>query len=114
MANKTDRFEKFTLSLSTWLNRIAGAGLVAMLVLIIADIIAAKVFKWPIPGGIEIVGFLGVIIIAFAIAHTQVLRGHIEVEFLLTRFPKTAQKIITIIIYLFGMILFGLDRKSVV
>ena len=108
MASKTDRFEKFTTSLSKWLNWIAGAGLVAMLALIIADIIAAKVFKWPIPGGIEIVGFLGVIIIAFAIAHTQVLRGHIEVEFLVTRFPKAAQKVISIIIYLFGMTLFGL------
>ena len=79
----------------------------AMLILIVADIIAAKLFKWPIPGGIEIVGFLGVIVIAFSIAQTQVLRGHIEVELLVTRLPKTAQRVITTIVYSFGMVLFA-------
>jgi len=82
--------------------------MVAMLALIVADIIAAKVFKWPIPGGIEMVSFLGVIVIAFAIAHTQVLRGHIEVEFLTMRLSQKAQKVIAIIVYLLSMALFVL------
>ena len=107
MPGKIARFEKFAYSLSKWLNWIAGAGLVAMLALIAADIIAAKAFKWPIPGGIEMVGFLGVIVIAFSMAHTQVLRGHIEVEFLVTRLPKKAQKVIAGIVCLFGMALFA-------
>ena len=81
--------------------------MVAMLALIIADIISAKAFKWPIPGGIELVGFLGVVIIAFSIAHTQVLHGHIEVEFLTTRLSQKAQKVIACITYLFGMVLFA-------
>ena len=108
MASKTDNFERIVHSLSNWLNWIAGVGLVAMLVLIVADVIAAKLFEWPIPGGIEVVGFLGVIVIAFSIAHTQVLRGHIEVEFLVTRLPQAAQQIIASIVYVFGMVLFAL------
>ena len=107
MSGKIASFEKFARTLSNWLNWIAGAGLVAMLSLIVADIVAAKAFKWPIPGGIEMVGFLGVIVIAFSIAHTQVLHGHIEVEFVTTRLPKLAQKIIACIVYLFGTALFA-------
>ncbi len=80
----------------------------AMLALIVANIIAANAFKWPIPGGIEMVGFLGVIVIAFSIAQTQVLRGHIEVELLTTRLPKPAQKVIASIVYFFGMALFAM------
>jgi len=108
MSSKIDKFERFVHSLSNWLNWVAGAALVVMLALIVADIIGAKLFKWPIPGGIEMVGFLGVVVIAFAIAHTQVMRGHIEVEFLTTRLPKTAQKIVAGFVYLLGMALFAL------
>lgn len=106
MPSKIDSLEKFAGSLSNWLNWIAGAGLVVMSVLVVADIIAAKSFKWPIPGGIEIVGFLGVIVVAFSIAQTQVLHRHIEVEFLVARLPKTPRKAIGSIVYLFGMVLF--------
>jgi len=108
MSGKIDRFERFVNSLGNWLNWVAGAALVTMLALIVADIIGAKLFKWPIPGGIEMVGFLGVIVIAFAIAHTQVLRGHIEVEFLVMRLPQTAQKVIAGVVYFLGMALFAL------
>ena len=108
MPSKIDSLEKFAYCLSNWLNWIAGAGLVAMLVLVVADVIAAKSFKWPIPGGIEMVGFLGVVVVAFSVAQTQVLRGHIEVAFLVARFPRAAQKAIGSIVYAFGMVLFAL------
>jgi TRAP-type C4-dicarboxylate transport system permease small subunit len=106
MSGKIVSFGKLARTLSNWLNGIAGAGMVAMLALIVADIIAANALKWPIPGGIEMVGFLGVVVIAFSIAHTQVLHGHIEVEFVTARLSKTAQKVIACIVYLFGMTLF--------
>jgi len=108
MPSKIDSLEKFAYCLSNWLNWIAGAGLVAMLVLVVADVIAAKSFKWPIPGGIEMVGFLGVVVVAFSVAQTQVLRGHIEVAFLVARFPRAARKAIGSIVYAFGMVLFAL------
>jgi len=107
MPSKVDSLENFARRLSNWLNWIAGAGLVAMLVLVAADIVAAKSFKWPIPGGMEMVGFLGVVIVAFSIAETQVLRGHIEVEFLVARLPGAARKAIGTIVYGFGMVLFA-------
>ena len=108
MSGKLDKLEKFARSLSNYLNWVAGIGLVGMLALIVADIIGAKIFKWPIPGGIEVVGFLGVVVIAFAIAQTQILRGHIEVEFLVLRFPVKVQKLISSIVSFLSLALFAI------
>jgi TRAP-type C4-dicarboxylate transport system permease small subunit len=101
-----DMFEKIVNMVSYWLNWVAGAGLVAMLALITSDIIGNKVFKSPVPGAIEFVGFFGVIVIACAIAHTQVMNGHIEVEFLVRRLSKKAQNIVTCIVSILGIALF--------
>ena len=108
MSGKIDRLEKFANSSSNWLNWVAGAGLVGMLSLTMADIIGIKLFSWPIPGGIEIVAFLGVVVTAFAIAYTQVLRGHIKVEFVVMRLPKRVQGGIAALVSLLGLALFAL------
>lgn len=104
---KLEKFEKIVKLASSWFNWLAGAGLVAMLVLIAADIIGNKVFKSPVPGAIEFVGFLGVIAIAGAIAHTQVLGGHIEVEFLVRRLSKKAQNVVISVVTFLGIVLFA-------
>jgi len=108
MSGKIERWEKFANSSSNWLNWVAGAGLVVMVSLIMADIIGIKFFKWPIPGAIEMVGFLGVVVTAFAIAYTQILRWHIQVEFFVMRLPRRAQASITALVSLLGIALFAL------
>lgn len=85
---------------------IAGFALALMVVIVVADICGNKFFKTPVPGGIELVSLLSVIAIAFAIARTQLEHGHIEVEMLVTKFPKTVQKVISVIVYLFCITLF--------
>jgi TRAP-type C4-dicarboxylate transport system permease small subunit len=102
------RFERIINSLSKWLNWVAGIGLVLMLLVIVVDIIGAKLFKSPLPGTVDIVGLLSVVVIAFAIAQTQVVHGHIEVEFFVMRIPEKARNIIAGIIYSLGMLLFAL------
>jgi len=82
--------------------------LVAMLALTVADIIGIKFFKSPIPGAIEIVGFLGVVVAAFAIAYTYILRGHIRVEFFVMQMPQRVQAAINAFVSLIGIGLFGL------
>ena len=106
MSEKIARLEKIANASSRWVNWVAGVGLLAMLGLTVADVIGIKLFKWPIPGAIEMVGFLGVLVVAFAIAHTQVLRGHIHVEFLTMRLPKRAQAGIAAFVSLLGLVLF--------
>jgi TRAP-type C4-dicarboxylate transport system permease small subunit len=106
--NAFNKFEKYVVLLSKWFNVVAGIALVGMLVLVTADIIANKAFKSPIPGGIEFVSFMAVVAIAFAIAQTQLTRGHIEVEFIAARLPLLPQKVIGTVVNIFVMVLFGL------
>ena len=106
--NAFNKYEKFVIQLSKWFNVVAGIAMVSMLVLVTADIIANKAFKSPIPGGIEFVSFLAVAAIAFAIAQTQLVRGHIEVEFIAARLPSLAQKIIGTLVNIFLIVLFFL------
>lgn len=108
MPGKIDRVEEFAVSFSRWLNWVAGAGLVAMLALTVGDIIGIKLFNQPIPGGIEFVAFSGVVVIGFAIAYTQVLRGHIRVEFAVMHLPQRAQAIIAAFVWLLSLALFVL------
>jgi TRAP-type C4-dicarboxylate transport system permease small subunit len=108
MRNTIESLERITHFFSRWLNWVAGIGLVGMLGLTVADIIGIKLLKNPIPGAIEIVALLGVVVTAFAIAYTYVLRGHIQVEFFVMRLPVRAQTIIASFITLLGLILFAL------
>lgn len=114
MSGKIDRLEKFANSSSNWLNWVAGIGLVGMLCLTVADIIGIKLaqlgvpFFRPIPGGIEVVAFLGVVVTGFAIAYTQILRGHIQVEFVVMRLPQRMQAAIASFVWLLSLGLFAL------
>jgi len=93
--------------LSYWFNWIAGGGLVVMMLLTCADVIMRSSGR-PIPGTFEIVGFLGVIVVAFAIAYTQILRGHVAIDYLVARLPRRSQYIVKSITYLLSTGLFAL------
>ena len=101
-----ERLERIANSTSSLFNWVAGAGLVAMVALAVADIIGIKFFKSPIKGGIEIVAFLGVVVAAFAMAYTYVVKGHIRIDFVTMRLPQRAQDIISAFTALLGIALF--------
>lgn len=88
-------------------NWVAAAALVIMMVLTCADVIL-RFFRHPIPGTYEMVGLLGAIVVSFSLAHTSVMRGHISVELIVQKLPKTAQIVIDGINSLLGTALFGL------
>ena len=49
--------------------------MVAMLAITVADVLGGKLLKSPIPGGIEMVGFLGVVVKTFK--QTPLLKGEL-------------------------------------
>ena len=108
MSSKIDRCEELAGSISKWLNWFGGVGLVAMLGIMVADIIGVKLFKWPVPGAPEIISFMGVVVVAFAIAYTLFVRGHIQVEFFVMRLPQRGQAILNALVSLLGLGLFAL------
>ena len=103
-----ERLEKWAIIISNWLSWVGGVGVVAMLALTVADIIGVKIFNTPVPGSIEIVAFLGVVITAFGMAYTQAQHGNIQVEFFVTRLPPRISAACGVFISLLGIILFAL------
>jgi len=86
LAKGIDRF-------SARLNEVSAAAVVFIMLLTCADVVL-RAFDRPIPGTYELVGYFGVVIVAFALAWTSVERGHIAVELLVDRLPRRAQALI--------------------
>lgn len=103
-----DRLDKYAKIFSRWVSWVAGLGVVAMLALTVADVIGIKIFKSPVPGAIEIVAFLGIVITAFSIAHTQSQKSHIQVEFFVMRLPARLRAGVAAFTSLLSIILFAL------
>lgn len=101
MATFDDRIAKF----STLLNVFAGACLVGMMALICCDVVM-RMFRHPILGVYEIVGFLGTAVASLATAYTTVKRGHVSVSLIVMHLPREVQFIVSFITHLLSLILF--------
>lgn len=115
LSERFQRWQRGAAALSDWASWLAGAGLTAMLVLSVADIVCVQLFSRPIPGAIEIIGFLGVVVAGFAISHTYLEGQHVRVSFFVSRLPERLQTVVTGFVSLLGTILFlALAWQSVV
>jgi TRAP-type C4-dicarboxylate transport system permease small subunit len=83
-------------------------GLMGMCVLIVADVIGIKILSRPIPGGIEYVSFVSVIMIAFCVPYAQVKHAHIAVDFIIDSFPRRIRLVVNILTVLLSVVLFAL------
>ena len=86
-------FEEVIRSLSRWLNYIASGAVVVMMALVVIDIIARDVGA-PIICVYEVVGYLGAMVISFALLYTTVNHSNICISFLVQRFSPRTQAII--------------------
>lgn len=103
-----DKFEKFNQRISGWFEWIGVAGLLAMMLVTLIDVVGAKLFNTPLLGAIDWVQIFQGVAIAFACAMTLIVGRHVKVEFLVTRLPNRAQAIIESIALLLGLGLFVL------
>lgn len=88
-------------------NIFACAAVIAMMLLSTADV-ALRIFGKPIPGTYELVGFLGTIVVSFALAFTSMEKGHIAVEILVERLPQRTQFAIETFTNFVSSLVFGL------
>ena len=72
---------------------IGGFFLVAMVLLICANILSRNVWV-PIKGTFELMGFFGAIVTAFALGYTQENKGHIAVDVLINTFSARTRKLL--------------------
>ncbi|MFW6138993.1 MAG: TRAP transporter small permease [Spirochaetota bacterium] len=85
---------------------ISAVSVVSMMLLTCADVIL-RLFRRPIPGTYELVGFLGAMFVSFSLAYTSVMRFHISVEFLYRKLAAGTRKIVEVINSTVPGILFG-------
>ncbi|MEW6668741.1 MAG: TRAP transporter small permease [Thermodesulfobacteriota bacterium] len=86
-------FDRTVRLLSRFCDQIAQVGLVAMFLLICINILLRRLWK-PIFGAYDYTCFLSAIVVAFAMAHCAVQRGHTQVDLFVARFSQRSQGII--------------------
>ena len=86
----------------------AAMAIVAVMIIVCVNVLARSIFGIPLKGTVDIVSLLGVLVIAGAIAFTQVLKGHIRITLFIDMLPDPTRTILAILVDLIGMILFSI------
>ncbi len=104
------KFETIIRSLSKWCDYIARVALILMAFIVVLNILSRIVWQ-SIPGTYEIAGYLGAVLLGFAMAHTGALDRYVDIALVVERFPKRTQGIIAGIV---GILSFGLFMLAAV
>ena len=99
--------ERTVRALSRLFDYVSQAGVFAMLLLIVGNVVLRKVWK-PIYGTYDYVTFLGAIVVAFTLANCAVEKGHTQVDLLVQRFRPRAQVLIDGIMNILSLGMFSL------
>jgi TRAP-type C4-dicarboxylate transport system permease small subunit len=91
-----DRFEKFVSKTSFWFNRISQWALAVMMLVVIANMVT-RLFGHPVPGTYEITGYLGAVVIGFALAWCGALGHHIALTMAVDKLPERPRAIVSIV-----------------
>jgi TRAP-type C4-dicarboxylate transport system permease small subunit len=102
-----DRPDRIIRQASHLFSHMASGAVVTMMLLSTADIVL-RFFGRPIPGAYELVGFLGTLVVSFALARTAMEKGNIAVDILVEKLPRRAQTVIGLANDAIGGVLFGL------
>jgi len=95
-------------SLSMILSYAAAGVLLCMMLLTTVDVGGRYLFKTPITGVFELTEFMMVCVVFLALAFTQSRKGHIEVDLIVRRFPKTVQRAVSVVNNLFTFLILTL------
>jgi TRAP-type C4-dicarboxylate transport system permease small subunit len=69
----------------------------AMMFLTAADVILRYILNNPVPGAYEMIQYMMAIVVSFGVAYCAYQGGHVNVDFLVARFPKKVRGIIGMI-----------------
>lgn len=94
------KYELFVKKISNWFANIGAAMLLLICFITFLDIAGSKFFALPVPGSVELTGFLQTMLIPFAAALTLICGQHIKVEVFTDRLPESVKAILDCIISL--------------
>ena len=84
-----------------------GSSMIALMMLLtVADVIARGFFNRSVQGSYELSEFMLVIVVFFSMAGCQLLKGHITIDLVVSRFPRRTRDIIDSIMYVIFLMMF--------
>ena len=95
-------------SFDTWMHWVAGAALLILLALTIADIAGRTLFNNPVPGTVEVTALLLVVIVFLALAHSEDLGDHITIDLIYVRVGPRVQAAMDLFAQVLSLIVIGL------
>lgn len=95
-------------SFDTWMHWVAGAALLIMLALTVADIAGRTIFNHPVPGTVEVTALLLVVLVFLALAHSEDLGDHITIDLIYVRVGRRAQAAMDLFARLLSLVVIGL------
>lgn len=87
-SNALGKLEWFSSSLSRWFNWVATCGILVMMIVTLVDVVGAKLFRQPLLGAMEIIQITQLVVLAGALAFTQILGKHVRVELITLKLPR--------------------------
>jgi TRAP-type C4-dicarboxylate transport system permease small subunit len=108
MGKTMNTLERVNVFLNRILMILGSVAVLALMSLATVNVILRFFFSAPYRGAYEVVGFLGAIVIAFALGFTQKKKNHIVVDILTERFPKRVNRVLDGINYFVTTIFFGI------
>lgn len=90
------------------LDKVAGWCMVAVMVLVVANVLLRTLFHHPILGTVDYVVCLTAVMIGLALAYCAVQNGHIAVDFVVARLPQKMQAVIGMTMDLAALSFWGL------
>jgi TRAP-type C4-dicarboxylate transport system permease small subunit len=101
------RLERINTVLNRGLAILAGAALMAMMLLTVAEMVS-RIFGKPMPGTVEAIGWLAAATTAFALGYTQLHQGHVAIDIATRRFSPRMRDAAAALVYLASCALFAL------
>ncbi|MEF2146464.1 MAG: TRAP transporter small permease [Desulfovibrionaceae bacterium] len=92
IAALTRRLDIVSRAVSNFLAVLAGVVLVGMMLLACTNMVLRATPYGSVKGTVELVGFCGAVLTAFALAYSQRMKGHTFVGILSRRFPRPVRK----------------------
>ena len=94
--------------ITRWVYGVALGILVAMMVLTFADVLLRYTLNQPISGTYELTELLMAVPVSVGIVYCGIMKGHVSVDIVVSRFPQRAQAVIDSVTCIFGLGVFSL------
>jgi TRAP-type transport system small permease protein len=84
----------------------AAATLSLMALAIVVNVVGRYVLKRPLPGAVELVELLLAVTVFFSVAYTEVRKGHVTMDEVVSKFPVKVRAVVMGIMYIAGGLFF--------